>query len=121
MTPIRTVSAWAWAKRQSRLSAVAAAAEFFRSVLREVFIAFLPGKPSFERPIFFYSSKYLENGRECQRRAASGNFVREAKVPATPALRFPNPRNFRRRSRFRVRRAPPRKRVEDALDRAQSR
>src|SRR4029078_1955822 len=42
MTPMRTVSACAWAKRQSRLRAAAAAAEFFRSVRRDVFIAFLP-------------------------------------------------------------------------------
>src|SRR5262249_52078853 len=43
ITPIRTVSACALAYRQSRLSAAAAAAEFFRSVLREVVITFLPG------------------------------------------------------------------------------
>src|SRR4029078_304229 len=42
MTPIPPVSACAWAYVQSRLKAAAAAAEFFRSVLRDVFIAFLP-------------------------------------------------------------------------------
>src|SRR5262245_44035593 len=51
MVPMRTVSACAWAKRQSRLRAAAAAAEFFRSVRREVFIAFPPRNRRQRRPL----------------------------------------------------------------------
>src|SRR5579862_4840 len=42
MTPMRTVSAWARASRQSRPRATPAATELFSSVLREVFITFPP-------------------------------------------------------------------------------
>src|SRR3979409_2221128 len=45
MVPIRTVSACAWARVQSRLNTAAAAAEVFSSVLREVGMVILPSLP----------------------------------------------------------------------------
>jgi len=42
MTPMRTVSACALARRQSRVIAAVTAAEFFSSDLREIFIVSLP-------------------------------------------------------------------------------
>src|SRR6185436_2307196 len=59
---MRTVSAWACARVQSRLNAAAAAAEVFSSVLREVGIVSLPLNYYCRRDRFFqFSAKYLEN------------------------------------------------------------
>src|SRR5215469_6170334 len=70
MTPMRTVSAWATAKRAARLDAAAAAAEFFRSDLREIVMGCSPwvlsgGVPAL-RPALFHL-EYLEIALESQR------------------------------------------------------
>src|SRR5258706_13742570 len=68
---MRTVSASARARVQSRLSTAAAAAAFLSSALREVGIAFLPETASsFLRLSYFsYLVKYLKDASESQHAA----------------------------------------------------
>src|SRR5579875_3214242 len=72
---MRTVSPCARASRQSRLRAAAAAAEFFSSVLREVFMASSPDEPLERSLCFFGIGKYLDNAPECQRATHAGFVV----------------------------------------------
>src|SRR5689334_2298477 len=66
---MRTVSACAWAKRQSRLSAAAVAAVLLSSVLRVVFIDLLPESQALLAADFccFLCAQYLDNRVESQR------------------------------------------------------
>src|SRR5947207_14559949 len=67
---MRTVSACACARVQSRLSTAAVAAEFFNSVLREVGMAFLPRlNRRFATGFFCCLAKYLEDASESQHAA----------------------------------------------------
>src|SRR6186713_3158897 len=62
ISPIRTVSAWACARVQSRLNAAAAAAEVFSSVLREVGIVSSQALHRF----LFIMAEYFDNALESQ-------------------------------------------------------
>src|SRR5260370_23913227 len=67
ITPMRTISAAARARVQSRLSTAAAAAGFFSSALREVGIAFLPETyRRFCAFLFLLLAKYLKDASESQ-------------------------------------------------------
>src|SRR6185295_1123554 len=71
---MRTVSACACARVQSRLKAAAAAAEVFSSVLREVGIASSP-EPSFSDWLLLSWVKYFDNTPESQHRRSHHNGV----------------------------------------------
>ena len=67
--PMRSVSASARARFQSRLKTAVAAAEFFSSALREVGIVLLPTELSFSQPaVFCFGRKYLGDGRKVNTR-----------------------------------------------------
>src|SRR5262249_34854268 len=80
---MRTVSACACARVQSRLNTAVAAAEPFSSGLREVGIALLRGGSSFHYRFSICLAKYLEDTSESQHEP------RSAPAPRSSRLAFP--------------------------------